>query len=82
MKFQRDIELDLISGTLFVKSSKRQLVKNQLEFWTVREIIDGKHKSSVQYPDSITDLGYEACRNFGKQTNPCKQNDGDCRGIK
>ena len=58
-KFLRDIKLKHISGTLFEKT-KRHLVKKQSEFWTVRETIDGKHKTSVQYPDSKTQLGYEA----------------------
>ena len=35
-------------------------MKRELAFWTVRETIDDEHQTSIQYPDSITELGYEA----------------------
>jgi hypothetical protein len=60
-KFGRDVEMELVSGTFYEKSRKRkgQPVKKQLALWTVGETIDEKHQTSIQYPDSQTELGYE-----------------------
>ena len=60
-KFGRDVEMELISGTFYEKSRKRkgQPVKKQLALWTVGETMDEKHQTSIQYPDSQTELGYE-----------------------
>ena len=60
-KFARDIQMELVSGTFFEqpKKMKGQPVKKDLAFWTVEETIDEEHRTSVQYPDSKTELGYE-----------------------
>ena len=60
-KFGRHVEMELVSGTFYEKSRKRkgQPVKKQLALWTVGETMDEKHQTSIQYPDSQTELGYE-----------------------
>ena len=57
----RDIELELISGSLYEKSGKKkgQPTRRDTAFWAVGETIDREHRSSVQFPDSKTELGYE-----------------------
>ncbi len=57
----RDIELELISGSLYEKSGRKkgQPTRRDTAFWAVGETIDREHRSSVQFPDSKTELGYE-----------------------
>ena len=57
----RDIELELISGTLYEKPGKKkgQPAKRETAFWAIRETIDKEQVSRVQFPDSKTELGYE-----------------------
>ena len=57
-KFAQEISMELISGTYFGRK-KGRTIKKQLAFWTVKETIDGEHQTSIQYPDSKTELGYE-----------------------
>ena len=63
-KFARDIQLELVSGTFFEKPKKKkgQPVKRELGFWTVEETIDDVRRTSVQFPDSKTDTGYETAQ--------------------
>ena len=60
-KFARDIQMELVSGTFFEKPKKQkgQPVKRELSFWTVRETIADEFRTSMQFPDSKTELGYE-----------------------
>ena len=57
----RDMELELISGTLYEKRGKKKSrpAKRETAFWVVGETIGDKRRSSVQFPDSQTELGYE-----------------------
>lgn len=58
----RDIELELISGTLYENRGKKksQPAKRETAFWAVGETIGNERRSSVQFPDSQTELGYES----------------------
>jgi hypothetical protein len=60
IKFSQDIQMELFSGTFWQREKKGPSTKKQLAFWTVRETIDDEHQTSIQYPDSKTELGYEA----------------------
>ena len=57
----RDIELELISGALYEKTGKKkgQPTRRDTAFWAVGETIDKESRSSVRFPDSKTELGYE-----------------------